>query len=276
MMLFYVWKSWKLILLSKGLSGIFDSKRYSHQFDSSWKPEYGRYMIEGTPGVPYGGKFSELLQVQVNMRKRRELVQSMLDENEFAITMTNFPHLGSGSFLTPTEAKPTPLSGASCSLFIPDEAINPHARFSTLTANIRERKGTKVAINVPIFKDSNTMSPFKEACPPSLKGLTKEDLEIVWKSTNTNRRPQNEEILTDKMFLQDIVPDSIPDHIYMDCMCFGMGCSCLQITFQACSVEEARKLYDHLAVLSPIMVSGLQQTHISLHCLQLRPYFEAI
>ena len=23
-----------------------------------------------------------------------------------------------------------------------------------------------------------------------------------------------------------------PDHIYMDCMGFGMGCSCLQMTFQ--------------------------------------------
>jgi glutamate--cysteine ligase catalytic subunit len=37
-------------------------------------------------------------------------------------------------------------------------------------------------------------------------------------------------------------------------MAFGMGCSCLQITFQACSVEEARKLYDQLANISPLMV----------------------
>jgi hypothetical protein len=45
-----------------------------------------------------------------------------------------------------------------------------------------------------------------------------------------------------------------PDHIYMDCMGFGMGCSCLQVTFQACNITEARLLYDQLSPLCPIMV----------------------
>lgn len=45
------------------------------------------------------------------------------------------------------------------------------------------------------------------------------------------------------------------DHIYMDAMGFGMGCSCLQLTFQACSVGEARRLYDALVPLAPILVS---------------------
>ncbi len=48
---------------------------------------------------------------------------------------------------------------------------------------------------------------------------------------------------------------SKPDHIYMDAMGFGMGCSCLQMTFQACSIEEARGLYDQLTPLCPIIVS---------------------
>lgn len=46
-----------------------------------------------------------------------------------------------------------------------------------------------------------------------------------------------------------------PDHIYMDCMGFGMGCCCLQMTFQACNIEEARMLYDQLTTLCPIMVN---------------------
>lgn len=44
------------------------------------------------------------------------------------------------------------------------------------------------------------------------------------------------------------------DHIYMDAMGFGMGCSCLQMTFQACNINEARVLYDHLTPISPVMV----------------------
>lgn len=40
--------------------------------------------------------------------------------------------------------------------------------------------------------------------------------------------------------LKDLVPDAKSDHVYLDTMCFGMGCSCLQITFQACSIEDGR------------------------------------
>lgn len=40
----------------------------------------------------------------------------------------------------------------------------------------------------------------------------------------------------------------------MDAMGFGMGCSCLQLTFQACNVNEARRLYDALVPLAPLLV----------------------
>ena len=68
------------------------------------------------------------------------------------------------------------------SLFLPDEIINPHTRFgyggspcparaaplavlqcpdahqlvSTLTANIRKRRGSNVEIQVPLFEDEHT------------------------------------------------------------------------------------------------------------------------
>lgn len=40
----------------------------------------------------------------------------------------------------------------------------------------------------------------------------------------------------------------------MDAMGFGMGCSCLQLTFQACNIAEARRLYDALVPIAPLMV----------------------
>eukprot|EP00667_Euglena_gracilis_P001614 EG_transcript_1613 len=46
-----------------------------------------------------------------------------------------------------------------------------------------------------------------------------------------------------------------PPHIYLDCMAFGMGTSCLQMTFQASTLSEARHLYDQLAVLSPLLLA---------------------
>uniref|UniRef100_A0A8C3WJ25 Glutamate--cysteine ligase n=1 Tax=Catagonus wagneri TaxID=51154 RepID=A0A8C3WJ25_9CETA len=184
-----------------------------------WRPEYGSYMIEGTPGQPYGGTMSEFNTVEDNMRKRRKEATSLLGENQALCTVTSFPRLGCPGFTLP-EYKPSPVEGgASKSLFFPDEAINKHPRFSTLTRNIRHRRGEKVVINVPIFKDKNTPSPFIEIFP--------EDDEAAKASK--------------------------PDHIYMDAMGFGMGNCCLQVTFQACSISEARYLYDQLATICPIV-----------------------
>lgn len=43
--------------------------------------------------------------------------------------------------------------------------------------------------------------------------------------------------------------------IHMDAMVFGMGMSCLQVTFQAQTLCQARHLYDQNAVLAPIMLA---------------------
>lgn len=195
----------------------------------TFHPEYGRFMLESTPGSPYGASPKELRGVERNMRLRRQIARSHLKENELPITLTSYPRLGvtDGPFTEPHyEAN----GNASRSMFLPDELINPHARFPTLTANIRKRRGSKVAINMPIFKDVNTPSPFID---PS----------ILW---DRNLFPEDAEAKAGA---------AKPDHIYMDAMGFGMGCCCLQVTFQACSVQEARTVYDQLIPVGPLMLA---------------------
>lgn len=46
--------------------------------------------------------------------------------------------------------------------------------------------------------------------------------------------------------------DTVRAAVHMDAMAFGMGCCCLQITFQATDVDESRFLYDQLAVMAPM------------------------
>ncbi len=46
-------------------------------------------------------------------------------------------------------------------------------------------------------------------------------------------------------------------YIHMDAMAFGMGCCCLQITFQAWNVDEARRVYDALVPVAPIMAGSI-------------------
>ncbi|KAJ3032037.1 UNVERIFIED_CONTAM: hypothetical protein HDU68_008070 [Siphonaria sp. JEL0065] len=208
----------------------------------SFKPEYARYMLEGTPAGPYGFLLDDLLTVEQNMRDRRVLAASLLKDNEAIVSITNFPLLGVTDFLAPNN-KPTPGSGASNSIFIPDEAINPHPRFRTLTQNIRERRQTKVAINVPIYKDTKTPSPFLEAFPPCLVGYDSVNLDKL-KSETSSSIPSSASSQTSASTvtgktLPDLIPDAKPDHIYMD----------------SCSVEEARRLYDQLAVMTPIMMA---------------------
>lgn len=184
---------------------------------SLWRPEYGAYMVEGTPGQPYGGMLAHFNIVEANMRYRREEVEELLKDGEAILSITSFPRLGCENFSHPP-VKATPHSGATRSLFFPDGAIFPgHPRFATLSRNIRERRGEKVAINIPIYRDERTPIPIDDS----------------HKKDKAAR----------------------PDHIYMDAMGFGMGCCCLQLTFQACNINEARTLYDQLTPLAPIMLA---------------------
>ena len=82
----------------------------------------------------------------------------------------------------------------------------------------------QVAINVPIFWDEKTPKPFVE------------DLSVLGDDGSSAVAAQ-------------------PNHVYMDAMGFGMGLCCLQLTFQAESVGEARELYDQLGPLCPIMLA---------------------
>ncbi|KAI9007113.1 glutamate-cysteine ligase-domain-containing protein [Gaertneriomyces semiglobifer] len=237
-----------------------EALQHGKVFESSWKPEYGRYMLEATPGLPYGATLDHLLEVEPNMIQRRKLATETLGPKEAVLTITNFPRLGCCEFTEPV-ASPTPDSGPSMSLFIPNQAINPHARFPTLTANIRIRRGSKVAINMPIYKDVNTPTPFLEAAPACLKNHLTNNLAAAVSAGCSNGHVKECAESASKLRkeslppLPEIIPDALPDHIYMDAMCFGMGCCCLQVTFQACSVEEARRLYDQLAVITPIMMA---------------------
>lgn len=183
--------------------------------NSLWRPEYGAYMIEGTPGKPYGGLLAHINVVEANMRYRRQELMELLKPGEAVMSITNFPRLGAPRFTHP-EYKPTPddENCAARSLYFPDEAIFPgHPRFKTLTRNIRKRRGEKVSINLKVFKDTNTELPVLGS------------------------------------------PAGQPDIVHMDAMGFGMGCCCLQLTFQACNIDEARILYDQLTPLCPIMLA---------------------
>ncbi|KAG0144766.1 hypothetical protein CROQUDRAFT_46841 [Cronartium quercuum f. sp. fusiforme G11] len=191
--------------------------------------EYGRFMLESTPGKPYGPKLKDLIKVEIDMRYRRKLAQSSLKSNQLPITLTSFPRLGvTESFTIPSYSTCGPVAE---SLYLPDQIINEHVRFPTLTANIRQRRGKKVEIYVPIYQDVQTPKPFNDPTVPKKPPIVR----------GTNKLIE--------------IPDVPEESIYLDAMGFGMGCCCLQLTFQTPCLDDARRLYDTLVPLAPIMMA---------------------
>ncbi len=60
----------------------------------------------------------------------------------------------------------------------------------------------------------------------------------------------------------ELQKESVRPAVHMDAMAFGMGCCCLQITFQAKDVDESRFMYDQLAVVAPIMMALTASTPV--------------
>ena len=165
---------------------------------------------------------------------RRKIAREHMAATELPVTLTTFPLLGLPDTTTPDY----PVSGEQLrSQFLPDEIANPHIRFPTLAANIRLRRGRKVELNVPVFHDLHTQSPFKD--PTVDYAMHK------WPEDDDVRNGAAKE-----------------DSIYMDAMAFGMGSCCLQLTFQAKNIDEGRKMYDHLSPLGPIMLALTAATPI--------------
>jgi len=197
-------------------------------FGAVWHPEFANWMIEATPAVPYGKSGSDIAKVERNMWLRRMELSKHLRANEKILSLPVFPRLGAAGFTADPALAPAPNGPTSRSLYIPDESIQPHPRFPTLTANIRKRRGEKVQIKVPVYQDKHTATALQRQAAEILKSDPEHGHEIV---------------------------EQLGANIYMDAMAFGMGAGCLQVTLQASDVHQARTLYDQLAVISPIMLA---------------------
>eukprot|EP00946_MAST-07B_sp_MAST-7B-sp1_P004263 g4263.t1 len=242
---------------------------------TAWRPEYGEWMVEAVPSMPYSNFTRTILTVEENIRLRQQRIQSVLSEGERVMSIVSFPTFGVGTFTQPPLQPGGPVSE---SVYAPDGCINPHPRFATLTGNIRQRRGSKVSIEIPLFKDEKTP----------------EFLELINRGAGSHDEPKGgrSDSTNDTLFKMDFGPNAsdgtapsaptaatVPftgseqssegppntkcsagaattnPTIDMDCMAFGMGCCCLQVTFQARDVSESRKLYDQLAVLAPLFLA---------------------
>ncbi len=112
--------------------------------------------------------------------------------------------MGAGDFIH----NPLPFDAPhSKSIYTPDYIINPHPRFAALTRNIRTRRGEKVNIKVPLYRDVNT---------PEFRRIESAS------SGDSSTHSEEQRGVTSAGY-----PEEADGDIHMDCMAFGMGMCCL-------------------------------------------------
>jgi glutamate--cysteine ligase catalytic subunit len=148
------------------LSNVEETVKHLPLCGVSWQLEYGSWMVETVPREPFGGFASELLLVEKSMQLRRKRLHSVLNKNEIAPSISNFPLLGCAGLPHARDEKDSSTSGNSKrdklyavakSKYVKDAVINPHPRFATLTRNIQQRRQRNVDIKIPKADNSGDM-----------------------------------------------------------------------------------------------------------------------
>jgi glutamate--cysteine ligase catalytic subunit len=182
--------------------------------DSKWLPEYGSFMVETTPAVPYSGSKDSLASCEGVIQRRYDLLRLLLSkpgDRRVVVTLVAFPLMGRENFV---DSK-TPLKTQgefSASIFVPEECTNQtHPRFGNLTRNIRLRRGRKVCIQIPMYIDEFTLQrsvdekfridrhpanvdiscgPVNVNDPKQMRGFSDDDEEEEGTNSN-NKKPSN-------------------------------------------------------------------------------------
>lgn len=127
-------------------------------------------MIEAVPKKPYDSIIdaAELLSSEVKLHQRREVLDEFCSQFGLQIvSLPNAPSLGTENHIVIEDEELaqkikdnqhdlSKINDASKSKFVIDQTINSHPRFSGLVKSIRERRGSKVDIRVPIYSDEFT------------------------------------------------------------------------------------------------------------------------
>ncbi|KAJ5951350.1 Glutamate-cysteine ligase catalytic subunit [Penicillium vulpinum] len=148
--------------------------------------EWAKYVVETTPAKPYTGSIEDLLSVQQNMKRRRQVINRILSPNQHTMSLSFFPRAGvDGQWTTPQGRTQT--NHSVCSL----------PRYRIVPENILSRRHSNKKTHYPIYQDTETSNSFHDILPSGEKvrnHLCLDDLEtgIGCCSLQTTFQAQNE------------------------------------------------------------------------------------
>ncbi|KAJ5794355.1 Glutamate-cysteine ligase catalytic subunit [Penicillium paradoxum] len=116
--------------------------------------EWAKYVVETTPAKPYTGSIEDLLSVQQNMKRRREIINRSLSPNQHTLSLSLFPRTGVDDQWT-TPHGPHQTNHSVCSL----------PRYRIVPENVLGRCQTRKQTHYPIYQDTQTPTSFHDTLP---------------------------------------------------------------------------------------------------------------
>ncbi|KAJ1790288.1 glutamate--cysteine ligase [Coemansia sp. RSA 2167] len=261
--------------------------------ETRWRPAHARFALRCEP--PYLRAFSlEHLALQTTqcLRERRRILKSRLDPDEMLLSISQFPLLGTGTYIDHQGAPNGPLLRSQ---LLPDICLNSQPPFTLEIGGIVDRRGVVPYTGVPVFRDTNTVWPFVDEdlpADPYKGGILTQSCEsnrdsacAMGSSTvatatpsaaaspadlNANGLPSNAP--WDALLNSQPPPPSRPllleppsnkNCVLLDSPLFGIGSGgVLRVTLCAADLDEARSLHDQLAPISAIMAALTAATPI--------------
>lgn len=153
---------------------IIDSMKQNKNEQFHLSHEYGGWMYEVVPDTPFD--MNDLYGIEKCVNNLFKYLNENYGENVF-LSLGSYPLLGVGNYYINENIKDDTdeseedektrnsrleffsdieNNNLSKSNYLSDKIINRHPRFGNLTRNIRLRRGEKVDVKIPIFKDKNT------------------------------------------------------------------------------------------------------------------------
>ncbi|KAH9589037.1 Glutamate-cysteine ligase catalytic subunit [Trypanosoma melophagium] len=262
--------------------------------NAGWRPEYGSFMLESVPGQPYSLDVSSLCSVESNIRRRYQLLDSKAGDNAFATTLVTFPLMGVGHFTTSDNTE-TPFSHSLFVPDVCINASHPRFTNLTRNIRLRRGRKVCIQVPLYIDTNTlktavdhrlnidRTPQNFEIDCgvleEKKIKGKKFGfDIEVNLPQIESNhlavetmthlytpathyyyaqyfKKTQAELVKQRYEACPCPIPSVSHPCIYMDCMAFGMGSCCLQVTMQLANEQQARHIYDQLAILCPLFLA---------------------
>ena len=280
----------KKVLLSLNAADVLDVL-VREKVDASvdWRPEYGSFMVESVPAKPYTDTLASLSTVETNIGTRYRLLDQFGGKDVISTTFVTYPLMGVGKFTTATDlSSPHSLSLFVPDACI--NATHPRFATLTENIRLRRGRkvciqvplflDTKTKENAVDHKLNIDFTPVNDsincaATDSSKKKKTSKFAPTAEEVAQTKKDEHAEgfthlytpatdyyyaqyahgekEVLVNQRYEACPCPVPSVQHpcVYMDCMAFGMGCHCLQVTMQLRNMSDARYMYDQLAVLCP-------------------------